>query len=174
MKSKHDTKKPPVIRGSIMDELFMSNELRVFKAVYEAESFTGAALALGVSQPAVSLKIVKVEKIMGVRLMTRTKTGCEPTYAGDVLMELIEGLEEFVRASEEYRRHKLSSADNPNKPRAYVFSSLGRTAKKVALSSVLKDLAEGDNTALSLKAGVDVNDGRLFTKNGTPLDPNNT
>ena len=168
MKSKNDT---PVTRGSIMDELLMSNDLRVFKAVYEEASFTGAALSLGISQPVVSLKIAKVEKIMGVLLMTRTKTGCDPTYAGDVLMKLIDDLEDFVSASEEYRRRKMSSADNPNKPRAYVFASLGITAKKVALAHVLRNLSEGDNTAVSLKKGVDVNDGRLFTRQGVPLRP---
>jgi len=45
--------------------------LRVFVAIAEAESFSGAAAVLGVSQPTVSVQLAALEQACGVLLLHR-------------------------------------------------------------------------------------------------------
>ena len=56
--------------------------LRVFSSVAALGSFTAAAKALGVSQPAVSQNIAELEKFAGTRLLRRGRGGIELTAAG--------------------------------------------------------------------------------------------
>ncbi len=57
-------------------------DAEVFVAVVDAGGFTPAALALGVSQPAVSRRIAALEARLGVRLLTRSTRRLRPTDAG--------------------------------------------------------------------------------------------
>ena len=60
--------------------------LRVFSSVAALGSFTAAAKALGVSQPAVSQNIAELEKFAGTRLLRRGRGGIELTAAGRRLL----------------------------------------------------------------------------------------
>ena len=60
--------------------------LIVFSSVAALGSFTAAAKALGVSQPAVSQNIAELEKFAGTRLLRRGRGGIELTAAGRRLL----------------------------------------------------------------------------------------
>lgn len=61
--------------------------LRYFSAVVEAGSLTAAAARLHLSQPSLSTAISGLETELGVRLLTRTPRGVEPTSAGRYLLD---------------------------------------------------------------------------------------
>ncbi|MGH6641162.1 MAG: LysR family transcriptional regulator [Bradyrhizobium sp.] len=57
-------------------------DLQAFLAVAEHESFRAAALTLGISQPAVTMRIQRVETTLGLRLFHRTTRRVAITEAG--------------------------------------------------------------------------------------------
>src|SRR3954466_5348256 len=61
-------------------------ELRILLAVTEARSMGKAALALAISQPAVSRAIADMESSLGVSLLDRSPQGVEPTPYGRALI----------------------------------------------------------------------------------------
>ena len=63
------------------------DHLATFRLVVSRGSFSGAAEALGLSQPAVSLQIRQLEQALQVRLIERTSRGVRPTPAGLTLVE---------------------------------------------------------------------------------------
>ncbi|MFN2424911.1 MAG: LysR family transcriptional regulator [Candidatus Binatia bacterium] len=63
------------------------NHLRIFRAVLEEGSITGAAHALRISQPAVSRQLSEFEAALGARLVDRLPRGIRPTAAGEMLGE---------------------------------------------------------------------------------------
>lgn len=63
------------------------NHLRIFQAVLEQGSITGAARTLRISQPAVSRQLAEFEATLGTRLVDRLARGIRPTAAGEVLGE---------------------------------------------------------------------------------------
>jgi len=63
------------------------DHLTTFRLVISRGSFSGAAEALGLSQPAVSLQIRQLEQTLQVRLIERTSRGIRPTPAGLTLSE---------------------------------------------------------------------------------------
>jgi DNA-binding transcriptional LysR family regulator len=85
-------------------------DAEVFVAVVDAGSFTAAAAALGVTQPAVSRRVAALEARLGVRLLVRAKR-LRPTEAGAAfhdrarraLGELEEGEHEASATSAELR-----------------------------------------------------------------------
>ena len=60
--------------------------LRIFSAVAGLGSFTAAAKALGLSQPAVSQNISELERFAGGRLLRRSRSGVELTEKGRRLL----------------------------------------------------------------------------------------
>lgn len=64
--------------------------LRVFMAVVKEKSFTRAASALNISQPAVSQNIAELEKGLGTKLFERRRSEVLPTPAGRVFMDRAE------------------------------------------------------------------------------------
>lgn len=56
--------------------------IRTFVAVVEDRYFSEAAAALGISQQAISKRIAKLESDLGMRLLSRSRTGAEPTEDG--------------------------------------------------------------------------------------------
>ncbi|WP_159998530.1 LysR family transcriptional regulator [Roseomonas sp. 18066] len=62
------------------------NALAVFAAVAEARSFRAAAETLGVTRPAVSQAVRKLEQSFGVALLQRTTRSVAPTEAGAALL----------------------------------------------------------------------------------------
>lgn len=61
--------------------------LRHFAAVVEAGSLTAAAAHLHLSQPSLSVSMVKLEAELGVPLLVRSTRGVEPTSAGRFLLD---------------------------------------------------------------------------------------
>lgn len=57
-------------------------QLRCLVAIVDEGSFTDAAIALGVSQAAVSRTLASLERALGVRLLRRTSRETAPTAAG--------------------------------------------------------------------------------------------
>lgn len=67
-----------------MDEL---HPLRSLVAALDAGSLSGAARRLGISQPAVSQKILALESAIGQPLLLRSRKGVRPTPAGNIAYE---------------------------------------------------------------------------------------
>ncbi|PWE45735.1 LysR family transcriptional regulator [Pseudomonas prosekii] len=65
------------------------NDLAAFLTVARERSFTKAAAQLGVSQPALSRTIRKLESRLGVQLLTRSTRSVSPTDAGERLIGTI-------------------------------------------------------------------------------------
>lgn len=62
-----------------------ANELSLFALVVEAQSFNKAAQIAGISTPALSKKITKLENELGVQLLYRTTRRLSLTEAGEIL-----------------------------------------------------------------------------------------
>jgi putative choline sulfate-utilization transcription factor len=75
--------------------------LRIFEAVGRNGSITGAAAELGLSQPAVSYQIRRIEQQVGIALISRLHRGSKLTEAGETLFRAahsgLERLDEAVR-----------------------------------------------------------------------------
>ena len=67
--------------------MFEDFRLRVFMTVAEKGSFTLAAKALGISQPAVSQNVAELEKNIGTELFARAKGAVTLTSAGQTFKE---------------------------------------------------------------------------------------
>ncbi|GAA2285391.1 hypothetical protein GCM10010149_34070 [Nonomuraea roseoviolacea subsp. roseoviolacea] len=73
-----------------MGDEFQTADLRCFTSTVRAGSITRAAAALGLSQPAVSQRIQRLERAAGERLLIRDPTGVRPTPAGETLLAYAE------------------------------------------------------------------------------------
>ncbi|ATL46195.1 LysR family transcriptional regulator [Chitinophaga caeni] len=91
--------------------MLMSLEwLRTFKAIYETGSLTGAAQALYISQPGVSLHLNSLESYTGYKLFDRSPRRMIPTERGKVLYNFIlEPLSKLESAEQLF--HKSSKTD---------------------------------------------------------------
>ena len=69
-----------------------TRQLAAFCAVIDRRSFSQAAEALGVSQPAVSLQVRALEKRLGRQLLDRSGRSVEPTEAGSRLYKAAQRL----------------------------------------------------------------------------------
>jgi DNA-binding transcriptional LysR family regulator len=73
-------------------------EMKVFAAVIEAGSFTGATEVLGMSKAAVSRYVGELEERLGLRLLHRTTRKLSPTTEGEIFYarcrELLDNLDE--------------------------------------------------------------------------------
>jgi DNA-binding transcriptional LysR family regulator len=79
--------------------------LRIYAAVAEGGSFTAAASALGLSQPAVSQQMAILEREAGVTLFERVPRGMRLTPAGELLAERTARLLAEADALEDELRH---------------------------------------------------------------------
>lgn len=88
---------------------FDLTSLRLFAAVIESGSLTAAARLCALSVPAVSKRIRELEALVGVQLLTRSKTGVAPSPAGITLYQhaLQVGAEvaQMSLAMSDYRRN---------------------------------------------------------------------
>lgn len=66
------------------------SDMRSFAATVRAGSITRGALALGLSQPAVSQRIQRLEKAVGERILIRDPRGARITPAGETLLAYVE------------------------------------------------------------------------------------
>ena len=60
--------------------------LRVILTVADSGSVSSAAAMLGVSQPALSAQLSRIENAFGGPLFARTRVGIEPTAVGDLVI----------------------------------------------------------------------------------------
>lgn len=67
-------------------------ELQVFLALVKTGSFSAAAQQLGVTQPAVSAQILKLEQMIGIPLFYRSPEGTSITEQGQTLVPLVEDI----------------------------------------------------------------------------------
>lgn len=96
-------------------------QLRCLVAIVEEGTFTDAAIALGVSQAAVSRTLASLERELGVRLLRRTSRQVAPTAAGQRVVgharRVLAETDELVRAA----------SSGPAQLRVgYAWSALGR------------------------------------------------
>ncbi|EWM64977.1 MULTISPECIES: LysR family transcriptional regulator [Micromonospora] len=61
--------------------------LRAISAIAEAGSVTGAAARLGLSQPALTAQVHRIEKTVGGPLFVRSRTGMQPTELGKQVLQ---------------------------------------------------------------------------------------
>jgi DNA-binding transcriptional LysR family regulator len=87
-----------------MSLLVSLTHLRSFLGVVEAASVTGAAVALGYTQSAVSLHIKALERDLGVSLFHRDRTGMPLTPAGNSFVSEAREMVESLLATERRMR----------------------------------------------------------------------
>ncbi|MEB3963494.1 LysR family transcriptional regulator [Streptomyces kunmingensis] len=99
--------------------------LRALCAIEDTGSLHKAARQLGMTQPALSTQLRRLELFVGGRLFTRERTGCRPTPLGRVLLTrahpLVDGLRSLV---EETRAAAAATAEVPGRLR------IGSTASR--------------------------------------------
>ncbi|HDY8511115.1 LysR family transcriptional regulator [Klebsiella pneumoniae] len=86
------------IRETFMTTLNLGN-LATFRLVVQRGSFSAAADALGISQPAVSLQVRQLEQFLQTRLLERTGRGIKATAAGMVLLAHSEQIDRAVNSA---------------------------------------------------------------------------
>lgn len=103
-----------------------SHQLDAFQTTASLASFSKAARALGLTQSALSQRILNLEAELGVTLLLREPTGVRPTDAGQRLLEYCQrrgGLEaEFLRAIQSEGKEAIGGP-----LRIATFSTLGRS-----------------------------------------------
>ena len=79
--------------------------LRIFETAGRLGSLTRAARALGMTQPAVTYQIKRIEEQLGVSLFQRAQGGSRLTDAGEILFQAVQsGVETIDKAAEDTRR----------------------------------------------------------------------
>jgi aminoethylphosphonate catabolism LysR family transcriptional regulator len=149
-------------------------QLHAFHAVATHRSFTLAAKALGVSQPAVSMQVRALEEAYGVELIARGSRGVTPTALGEALLEVTRPLlaleaqaSELLGSASELLRGQLRvGADAPfvivpllasfheRHPAVELTLSLGNS------DAVLRDVLDGRTDVAAV--GDRIDDARLF------------
>jgi len=85
---------------------------RTFKAIYETGTLTGAAEALFVSQPGVSLHLSSLESYVGYKLFDRTSRKMVPTERSKVMYNFV--LEALLKLEEaEKHFHRSTEKEKP-------------------------------------------------------------
>jgi len=78
-------------------------ELRALGAIKAAGTLSGAADALGVTQPSLSQHVREIESKLGATLFDRHRRGVDPTRVGAVMLRLAEAMRfDFAHAAEEF------------------------------------------------------------------------
>jgi DNA-binding transcriptional LysR family regulator len=75
--------------------------LMTFREVAQRKSFSGAAVNLGYTQPAVSQHVSRLESTLGVRLLERDARGVHLTPAGELLLTRAAALLDAARRAED-------------------------------------------------------------------------
>ncbi len=76
------------------------DDLRLFLAVARAGSISAGARRLGLQHSTVSRRMHKLEEDLGVRLLEKTRDGCDPTLAGQNLLQAATRMEREAVAVE--------------------------------------------------------------------------
>lgn len=75
--------------------------LKMFLAVCRANSISGGARLLNISQPSVSNAIAQLEQSLGASLFERSRTGITLTTEGEVLLRRADAIDSLLRDAEE-------------------------------------------------------------------------
>ena len=111
-----------------------TTRLRAFREVAQQGSFTAAATALQISQPAVSQHIARLEQELGCALLERSSRRVRPTPAGDVFLRYVETL---LTGLAETRRELAALARSDSGPlRVAVFPSAVATFVPAAVGAL--------------------------------------
>ncbi len=78
--------------------------LRTFLAVCRANSISGGARLLNISQPSVSIAIAQLEQSIGATLLERSRAGIALTAEGRVLLRRAQAMEGLLKDAEEELR----------------------------------------------------------------------
>lgn len=108
-----------------MFALVDATRITVFREVVARGSFTAAASALRISQPAVSQHIAKLEQEIGTTLVVRSGRGLRMTQPGEVLLRRSEQLLAYLRETSD-ELAAVTSAD-VGELRVVIFPSAART-----------------------------------------------
>ncbi len=76
-------------------------QLRVFAAVVAEQGFSGAAKALHLTQPAISLQVKELERSCGVPLLDRSGRRIRPTEAGREILRAAHAVEREMKSAED-------------------------------------------------------------------------
>lgn len=87
--------------------------LKTFLAVCRANSISGGARLLNISQPSVSNAIALLERAVGAPLFERARTGINLSAEGQVLLRRAEAMESLLIATEEELRLSQSGISGP-------------------------------------------------------------
>ena len=87
--------------------------LKIFLAVCRANSISGGARLLNISQPSVSSAIAQFEHAIGAPLFERSRTGISLTAEGEVLLRRAEALELLLLDAEEELRLSRNGLSGP-------------------------------------------------------------
>jgi DNA-binding transcriptional LysR family regulator len=113
-----------------------TKQLRIFKAVLDTGSFTGAGELLGLSQPAISQQIRTLEEQLGVAVLLRSGKTPRATPAGEVLLQcarqVLDKLDETERHLEEHVKGRtgLVRIGTPEPPCNYLLPEVLVEMKK--------------------------------------------
>jgi DNA-binding transcriptional LysR family regulator len=107
-------------------------DMSVFLAVVREGSFGRAATTLLVSQPSVSERIVRLERLVGVRLFDRTNRGAALTAAGRRLLPYAQRTVALVQEAATAAR----SAEQPPEIRVTVHSTFSHRAIPLVLDAL--------------------------------------
>ena len=103
--------------------------LRTFKAIYEHETLTGAAQALYISQPGVSLHLNSLEAYTGYKLFDRSAKKMVPTERGKVLYNFVlEPISKLETAEQLF--YRSTKADRPTISIGMCFETFQFTLEK--------------------------------------------
>lgn len=138
--------------------MILSTNIRMFLLAARHLSFTVAAREAFVSQPAVTVRIKKLEEHLGVELFTRMPSGLRLTPAGSVFFEYVQKLE--ILASEAHRAAKdIAEGDE-----AHLYLGANRSATSYMLPELLLEFRR-EHDKVRIRTEVDSSDkllDRLF------------
>lgn len=133
-------------------------KLKVFMAVAENGSFTIAAKALGITQPAVSQNIAELERNMGAELFTRGRGAVTLTAAGITFKEYAEKILYWYSATGQL--FGPSGKLTANKP-VRIFAS-GFIASHILPEALSKLLAFNPKSTFTVTTDADKHDIRIY------------
>lgn len=118
--------------------------------IADAGSFTAAAQALNISQPALSNSIAALEKSLGVQLLERTHRGATLTDFGRVLYGYAQTLETVLARAGEEIEHKRQGFEG-----GLIVGATPVASAEIVPESVARLVAEVPNASISIFDGVD-------------------
>ena len=140
--------------------MFEDFKLKVFMAVAENGSFTIAAKALGITQPAVSQNIAELEKNMGAVLFTRGRGAVTLTAAGIAFKEYAEKILYWYSAA----GHLFGPTGKITANKPVRISADGFIASHILPDAISKLLTFNPSLTFSITNEPDKQDIRLYSR----------